>query len=149
MVRLILVVLLTLPASAAGSLRAGAEDPAYVQANARLARATPQYPRSRLLVQEAIGGAVGDVPFEAVQRVSFLARPLTQRAVMRFYARRFGPRWSRKGSTCLVSGPRVVVALVHTPRRRLGLLMDSRGARRCNGLTGLLGDLLDVGYPDP
>lgn len=28
-----------------------------------------------------------------------------------------------------------------------GVLVDSRGARRCSGLRGILGDLLGVGYP--
>jgi hypothetical protein len=41
-----------------------------------------------------------------------------------------------------VSGTRLVVVLVSTRRRRLGVLVDSRGSRRCNGLAGILGDLL-------
>lgn len=142
MLRLALLVLIAVPAAAAAT-----EDQRYVQANARLAHATPAYPHARLLVQEAIGGEVGTTPFEAVQRISALARPATQQQVMRFYARKLGPSWRRRGSACLVSGSKLVVALVEPKRRRLGVLVDSRGARRCAGLQGILGDLFDVGYP--
>jgi hypothetical protein len=66
---------------------------------------------------------------------------------MRFYARRLGPGWSRRGTACLVSGAKLVLVLVEPNRRRLGVLVDSRGARRCSGLRGILGDFLGVGYP--
>ena len=137
---LVLAVALAVPVASA------ADDPAYLRSNARLAKAVPHYPRARVLVEEAIGGEVGSVPYEAVQRISFLARPQTQGAVMRFYGRKLGLRWRRQG-VCFVSGTRLVVVLVSTPRRRLGVLVDSRGSRRCYGLAGILGDLLGVGYP--
>jgi hypothetical protein len=141
MLRLVLLVLIAVPAAAATT-----GDQRYERANARLAHATPAYPHARLLVEEPIGGEVGTTPFEAVQRISALARPATQRQVMRFYARTLGPGWQRRGTGCLVSGSKLVVALVG-PKRRLGVLVDSRGARRCVGLGGILGDLLGVGYP--
>jgi hypothetical protein len=127
---------------------AAAEDPAYLRANARLARTIPHYPRARLLVEEPVGGEVGPVPFEAVQRVYALARPATQRAAIGFYRLKLGTKWRRRGATCLVSRSRAVVVLVVPKRRRLGVLVDSRGAARCNGLTGLLGDFLGAGYPN-
>jgi hypothetical protein len=143
MLRLVLLVLIAVPAAAATIT----DDQRYLRANARLAHATPAYPHARLLVQEAIGGEVGPTPFEAVQRISALARPTTQRQVMRFYARKLGPTWRRRGTACLVSGSKLVVALVEPKRRRLGVLVDSRGADRCVGLQGILGDFLGVGYP--
>jgi hypothetical protein len=143
---LVLVLALLVPAAAAAA--APTDDPVYVRANVKLARVVPQYPRARLLVEENVGGGIGDVPFEAVERISFLAKPQSQRAVMRFYARRLGPTWKLRGTTCLVSRSRIVVAFVHTGRRRLGLFIDSRGARHCDDLTGLLADLLDAGYPE-
>jgi len=139
-------IVLSLPSAAAAS--ATDEGPAYVRANARLARTVPHYPRARLLVEEAIGGEIGPVPFEAVSRISRLARPQTQRAVIRFYSSKLGSAWRQRGTACLVSRRRLVVALVNTRRRRLGLLVDSRGSTRCAHLTGMIGDLLDVGYPD-
>jgi hypothetical protein len=148
MTRLLATVVLAFPAISAAAPRAVGEDPAYLRANARVARIVPHYPRARLLIQEPMGGEVGAVPFEAVQRVSFLARPQTRATVMRFYVRQLGPTWRRRGTTCLVSGRRVVVAVVYPPRRRLGVLVDSRGASRCGGLTGIVGDLLHAGYPD-
>jgi hypothetical protein len=112
MFRLLVLVLVAVPAATAVT-----DDQRYLRANARLAHATPAYPHARLLVQEPIGGEVGTTRFEAVQRISALGRPATQQRVMRFYARRLGPGWSR------------------------------RGARRCSGLRGILGDFLGVGYP--
>jgi hypothetical protein len=132
---------------AAGAASA-TEDPVYLRANARLARATPHYPRARLLVEEETGGEVGPVPFEAVQRVYRLSRPATQRTVLRFYARRLGEHWRQRGATCLVSRSRIVVAVVYPKRRRLGVLIDSRGAPRCQGLAWIIGQLLELGYPD-
>lgn len=140
--------ILVLGASAAEVNAATADDSPYARANARLARAVPHYPRARLLVEEAWSGDVGLVPFQAVGRISFLSRPRTQRAAMRFYSERLGGAWRRRGSACLVSRSRIVVALVNPKRRRLGLLIDSRGATHCDDLTGLVSDLLDVGYPD-
>jgi len=90
---------------------------------------------------------VGTAPFEAVQRISALARPAIQRTVMRFYARKLGAGWRRRRTACLVSGSKLVLVLVEPSRRRLGVLVDSRGADRCAGLRGLLGSLLHVGYP--
>jgi hypothetical protein len=142
-----IVFLLVLGASAAELRAATADHSVYARANTRLARAVPHYPRSQLLIQEALHGDVG-VPFEAIGRVSVLARPQTQRAVMRFYNGRLGDAWRRRGSACLVSGSRVVVAVVDMRHRRLGLLIDSRAAKHCGDLRGLIGDLLDVGYPD-
>ena len=106
----------------------------------------PHYPRARLLIEENVHGDVG-VPFEAVERISFLSRPRTQRDAMRFHNERLESAWRRRGSACLVSRSRIVV-VVNPKRRRLGLLMDGRGATHCNDLTGLISDLLDVGYPD-
>ncbi|RPJ80860.1 MAG: hypothetical protein EHM13_11380 [Acidobacteria bacterium] len=148
MVRLAAVALiLVLAGSAAEVSAATADDSAYARANARLARTVPHYPRARLLIEENVHGDVG-VPFEAVGRISFLSRPRTQRDAMRFYNERLGSAWRRRGSACLVSRSRIVVVVVNPKRRRLGLLMDSRGATHCNDLTGLISDLLDVGYPD-
>lgn len=140
--------ILVVAALAAEVSAATADDSAYARANERLARAVPRYPRARLLIEEAWSGDVGPVPFEAVGRISFLSRPQTQRAAMRFYGERLGGAWRRRGSSCLVSRSRIVVAVVNPKRRRLGLLIDSRGAALCDDLTGLVSDLLDVGYPD-
>jgi hypothetical protein len=142
MLRLLLLVLIAVPAAAAT-----ADDQRYLHANARLAHATPAYPHARVLVEEQIGGEVGTTRFEAVQRISALARPATQQRVMRFYARKLGLGWRRRGTACLVSGSKLVLVLVEPNRRRLGVLVDSRGAGRCSGLRGILGDLLGVGYP--
>jgi|GEM_PF-6806114 len=138
MLRLLLLFLIAVPAT---------DDQRYAHANARLAHAMPAYPHARLLVQEPVGGEVGTTQFEAVQRISALGRPATQQQVMRFYKRELGTEWRRRGTACLVSGPKLVLVLVEPSRRRLGVLVDSRGARRCSGLRGILGDLLGVGYP--
>jgi hypothetical protein len=50
----------------------------------------------------------------------------------------------QRGTACLVSGAKLVLVLVEPNRRRLGVLVDSRGARRCSGLRGILGDFLGV-----
>ena len=110
--RLLLLVLIAVPTAAATT-----GDERYLRANARP------------LVQEPIGGEVGTTPFEAVQRISALPRPATQQQVMRFYARKLGSGWRRRGTACLVSGSKLIVALVGPTRRRLGVLVDSRGAR--------------------
>jgi hypothetical protein len=125
------------------------DDPVYESANARLARVTPHYPKARLLVEEPIGGEVGVAPFEAIQRIYVLARPNTQRAVLSFYKNRLGSSWRQKGTACLVSRSRLVIALVYPKRRRLGVLIDSRGASRCSALVAQTGALLEFGYPDP
>src|SRR5439155_14696946 len=122
-------------------------DPSYARANARLARIVPGYPRARLLVREAINGEVGATSFQAVQAIYFLSRPVNQFAMNRFYARKLGTAWRRRGRACLVSGSKLVVAVVSTRTRRLGVLVDTRGAPRCYDLTGHIGDLLDLGYP--
>lgn len=142
----VLLLFLLVPAAAGASRAARAEDPAYSAANAKLARATPHYPRARLLVEETVWGGVGDLEFEAIERIYAVRRAQTQRAVMRFYDRKLGPRWRRRGFACHVSGTRLVVTLVHPGRRRLGVLIDSRGAALCEDETALLGDLLHVGY---
>ena len=142
-----LAVLFVVAGVAAPLALAAEDDGAYVRANERLARAVPHYPRARLLIEEKVWGEVDGVGFEAVQRIAFLARPRTQRAIDRFYADRLGPRWRRQGAMCHVSGARAVVTALHPGRRRLALLIDTRGAKRCAELAGLMLDLLDVGYP--
>lgn len=124
------------------------DDPVYETANVRLARVTPHYPRARLLVEEPIGGEVGVAPFEAIQRIYVLARPNTQRTVLSFYKERLGSSWRQKGRACLVSRSRLVIALMYPKRRRLGVLIDSRGASRCSALVAQTGELLALGYPD-
>jgi hypothetical protein len=143
---LLVVALLAWTTSAGAVSR---DDPAYERANALLARSIPPYPRARLLVEETVGGEADAAKFEAVQRIYFLARPTGQRAAIAFYRTRLGPAWRRAGPVCLASGSRLLVALVDPRRRRIGVLIDSRGARRCRALAGLIGDLLDVGYPNP
>jgi hypothetical protein len=119
----------------------------YSMSNVRLARATPQFPGARLIRQEPTHGEVEmdtqPVSFEAVLRVSQLARPKTKSAVLAYYKRRLGSKWRTTGSACLTSGARVVV-VARSGDRQLGLLMDSRGSRRCRPLAALLGDLLSV-----
>jgi hypothetical protein len=128
------------PASVTG------DKPSYARSNARLARATPHYPRAHLLAEESVTGGAGETGFLAVQRIYVLARWQAKRTVIEFYSRRLGRSWRRRGSDCLVSGSQVLVVIVH-PTRRLGLMMDSRGAARCNELAALLRDLLEVDYP--
>lgn len=119
----------------------------YLRANQRLAQAIPLYPNARLVRQESTSGEIvltsKTIYFEAVLRVSALARPQTQRTMTRFYKRRLGNLWRQQDTACLVSGTRLVVILQNRPKRDLGILVDSRGARRCSALTALLGDLLD------
>jgi len=121
----------------------------YARANARLARTVKHYPRARLLVEEPVNGEVGTVPFQAVERIYSLSPASTQRLVNRFFERSLGKGWRHRSATCFVSRSRLVVAVVSTRRRRLGVLIDSRGAPRCYDLTGQIGDLLDLGYPQP
>jgi hypothetical protein len=137
----------TATALVAGARSAGTD--AYASANARLARATPRYLNARLLVEEPVHGGVGSTPFKAIQRIYALDRPDTQGQAMRFFARRLGGRWRRRGSGCLVSASKLLVAVVVPERQRLGVMLDSRGATRCIALEGQIGDLVAVGYPDP
>ena len=124
------------------------DDPAYRADNARLAHATPHYPRAHILVDETIHGEAGATPFEAVQRIYRLAAPSTQRRVLGFYRRRLGPAWHRKGSACITSGRRAVAVFLYPPRRRLGVVIDSRGASYCREHVANIGLLLQLGYPD-
>jgi hypothetical protein len=126
----------------------GDEDPAYQRDNARLAHATPHYPRARLLVDESIWGEAGTIPFEAIQRIYVLAKPGTQQRIMSFYKKRLGRSWRQRGQACLVSGHRVVVALLYPKRRRLGVVIDSRGASYCRDHAANTATLLQLGYPD-
>jgi hypothetical protein len=103
-------------ATAAGG--ASRENPAYERANTTLARSIPHYPRARLLIQEPVGGEVGVVPFEAIQRFYFLARPTSQRTVISFFRKHLGNSWRQKESACLVSRSRLVVALMYPKLRR-------------------------------
>jgi hypothetical protein len=121
------------------------QDRSYEAANARLSRSTPHFPRAALLTQEPVWGDAGSGRFEAVQRVYSLPRPQTQRSVTAFYAKVLGVGWERRGPACHVSGSRLVVALLHRNGRRLGLLMDSRGAQSCRDERMLLTRLLSVG----
>jgi hypothetical protein len=138
--------------SAAGAAAAGtthAEDgSAYQAENARLARATPSYPRARLLVDEPISGDAGSSAFEAVQRIYRLGAPTTQKRILAFYERRLGRSWRPKGKACLVSGRRAVVAFLYVRRRRLGVVIDSRGAPYCGEHVANIAQLLQLGYPD-
>jgi hypothetical protein len=126
----------------------GDDDPAYQRDNARLAHVTPDYPRARLLVDESIWGEAGATPFEAIQRIYILARPSRQQRIMTFYKKRLGKSWRQIGKACLVSGQRVVVALLYPKRRRLGVVIDSRGASYRRDHVANTADLLQLGYPD-
>ena len=134
--------------AASGTAAFGAaptQDPGYEAANARLARSTPHYPRATLLTSEPVWGNAGAGEFEAIQRVYSLARTQTQRAVSAFYARKLGADWEPRGAACHVSGSRLVVAVLHRSGRRLGVLVDSRGAQSCRSERRLLTQLLNVG----
>ena len=152
----IAALLVALPVSAGAATRGSStdHDPSYALANSRLARIVPHYPRARLLIAEpwgggiAAGGGMEDRSFQTIQRVYARARPTTQHSVMRFYAERLGAQWQRRREACFVSGSRLVVALVSLNRRRLGVVIDSRGGRYCYDHTGIISDLLQVGYPD-
>jgi hypothetical protein len=126
----------------------GDDDRTYQRDNAHLARATPHYPRARLLVGESVWGEAGTTPFEAIQRIYVLAKPSTQQRIMSFYRKRLGKSWRQTGQACLVSRQRVVVALLYPKRRRLGVVVDSRGASYCRDHVANTGILLEVGYPD-
>jgi hypothetical protein len=130
-------------AAAAGAARGGTS--AYELANSRLARATPNFPHARLLTEERVSGDAGAGAFRAVQRLYSLSPQQGQDAVTRFYAQKLGRNWRRLGSACHVSGSRLVVALVHRDGRRLGVLIDSRGAASCAEERRLVGALLNVG----
>jgi hypothetical protein len=144
--RLVVAAALALGVSATAAFAAApAQERAYEAANARLSRSTPHFPRASLLTQEAVWGDVGSGRFEAVQRVYTLSGRQTQRAVTAFYARKLGADWERRGATCHVSGSRLVVALLHRSGRRLGVLVDSRGAASCRAERTLLTNLLNVG----
>jgi len=67
---------------------------------------------------------------------------------MSFYRKRLGKSWRQRGPACLVSHQRVVVALSYPKRRRLGVVVDSRGASYCRDHVANTGILLEVGYPD-
>lgn len=121
------------------------QDRAYEAANARLSRSTPHFPRATLLTQEDVWGDAGSGRFEAVQRVYSLSGRQTQAAVTAFYARTLGAGWERRGAACHVYGSRLVVALLHRNGRRLGVLVDSRGAGSCRDERMLLTNLLNVG----
>jgi hypothetical protein len=145
-----LCVAICLTFAAFGTTSAGGasgEDSTYERANTALSRSIPHYPRARLLIQEPVGGEVGVVPFEAIQRFYFLARPNSQRTVIGFFRKQLGSPWRQKGSSCLVSRSRLV-ALMYPKLRRVGVLIDSRGATRCHELVGQVADLLAVGYPN-
>jgi hypothetical protein len=141
---LVAALVLAVPAAAASGA-APAQDPAYEAANARLSRSTPHYPRATLLTAEPVWGDAGSGEFEAIQRVYSLARRQSQRAVTDFYAGKLGRDWQRRGAACHVSGSRLVVALLHRNGRRLGVLIDSRGAESCRNQRTLLTRLLNVG----
>jgi hypothetical protein len=138
--------------SAAGPTAASARRPdaglTYETENARLARATPSYPRASLLVNEPITGEAGTSAFEAVQRIYRLGVPTTQKRILAFYERRLGRAWRPKGKACLVSGRRAVVAFLYVKRRRLGVVIDSRGATYCGEHVANIAQLLELGYPD-
>ena len=141
------VVLLAVAAAAAEAMHTEG-DPAYQAENGRLARATPPYPRSRLLIDEPIWGEARSTAFEAVQRIYRLDAPTTQKRVLGFYEKRLGRSWRPKGKACLVSGRRAVVAFLYVRHRRLGVVIDSRGAAYCGEHVADIAQLLQLGYPD-
>ena len=141
------VVLLVIGVTAAGAARA-ADDPTYGADNARLPHTTPAFPRARLLVDEPTWGEAGSTLFEAVQRIYRLAAPSTQGRILRFYERRLGRSWRPRGKACLVSGRRTVVAYLYPRRRRVGIVIDSRGAAYCAEHVANIAQLLELGYPD-
>jgi hypothetical protein len=152
MSRRLIAAFLAVVLSAAGAVAASAThaeaDPPYKAENARLARTTPSYPGARLLVDEPIWGEAGSSPFEAVQRIYRLGVPTTQKRILAFYERRLGRSWRPRGKACLVSGRRAVVAFLYVKRRRLGVVIDSRGATYCREHVADLAQLLHLGYPD-
>jgi hypothetical protein len=152
MSRRLIAAFLAVVLSAAGAAAAAATHseggPPYQVENARLARATPSYPRARLLVDEPIWGEAGSSAFEAVQRIYRLGRPTTQKRILAFYKRRLGRSWRAKGKACLVAGRRAVVAFLYVRRRRLGVVIDSRGATYCGEHVANIAQLLQLGYPD-
>jgi hypothetical protein len=142
-------VILFMTALGAGAGVTRAEDDAgYRAENARLARATPPYPQAHLLVNEPIWGEADSSAFEAMQRIYRLAAPTTQRRILSFYTRRLGRSWHSKGTACLVSGRRAVVVYHYSKRRRLGMVIDSRGAAYCIEHVANIAQLLELGYPD-
>jgi hypothetical protein len=152
MSRRLIAAFLAVVLSAAGAAAAAATHseggPPYQAENARLARATPSYPRARLLVDEPIWGEAGSSAFEAVQRIYRLGGPTTQKRILAFYKRRLGRSWRPKGKACLVAGRRAVVAFLYVRRRRLGVVIDSRGATYCGEHVANIAQLLQLGYPD-
>jgi hypothetical protein len=83
-----------------------------------------------------------------VQRIYRLGAPTTQKRILAFYERRLGRSWRTKGKACVVSGRRAVVAFVYVRRRRLGVVIDSRGAPYCGEHVVNIAQLLQLGYPD-
>jgi hypothetical protein len=140
---LLLLLALASGAAVAGAARGGTS--VYELANSRLARAIPHFPQARLLTEERVAGDAGAGAFRAVQRVYSLSPRQAQDTVTRFYARKLGRNWERRGAACHVSGSRLVVALVHADGRRLGVLIDSRGAASCAEERRLVRHLLKVG----
>jgi hypothetical protein len=100
-----------------------------------------------LLVDEPIWGDAGPRAFEAVQRIYRLGSPATQKRILAFYERHLGRTWRPKGKACLVSGRRAVVAFLYVMRRRLGVVIDSRGAPYCGEHVANVAQLLQLGYP--
>jgi hypothetical protein len=139
------VLLLAFAGGAAAASAAKGGNTAYQLANARLARSTPHFPHGRLLTEERVAGDAGAGAFRAVQRVYSLSPRQAQDAVTGFYAQKLGRNWLRRGAACHVSGSRLVVALVHRDGRRLGVLIDSRGAASCAEERTLVHHLLKVG----
>jgi|SRR5947207_2158312 len=115
----VVVGVLSAPGAAAPGASRLAHDPHYRAENARLAGATPPYPRAHLLVSEPIWEETDTNAFEAIQRIYRLREPATQRQILTFYRKQLGRSWHAKGTACLVSGRRAVVAFVSTRRRRL------------------------------
>jgi hypothetical protein len=141
------VVLMTsgLPIAGAGT----SDDRAYDRNNVALDRTVPGYPRARLRVRERISGTAGATSFQAIQRIYVLGHRTSQAAVTRYYAQHLGvKRWRVHGETCLISGRRGVVVLVSATRRRLGVVIDSRGATLCRDHAADLKILLELNYPD-
>jgi hypothetical protein len=69
-------------------------------------------------------------------------------AALRFYSARLGMKqWRAKRRYCLTSGRKAVVALVSRTRRRLGVVIDSRGADSCQDHAADIAILLELNYP--
>jgi hypothetical protein len=143
----LLVVLVSCGAVVEHAAPAGHEGE-YQRDNERLARSMPVYPRARVLIEEPIYGEAGTTSFEAVQGIYVLRSASTQARVVGFYRQQLGSAWHQSGPACLVSRRRAVAVVLEPRRRRLGVVIDSRGASYCREHVANIALLLRLGYPD-